>query len=307
MGAMIDMQQSGSKQNMSEPLVGLGLRHVHYKDALTSVAPIDFVELHSENFFADGGAIAALLNEISEKYRVSLHSTALGLGSADIPDNPNLLKLFHLVQRVNPILISDHASFSWGVMGNTPIHAGDLLPLSFNAQSLEILARNVDTVQQTLGRQMLVENLSSYIWFDTDTMSETEFLSRLTELTGCGLLLDLNNILVSGHNTGVEDVDTYAQNWINDLPTGSVGEIHLAGFTPVNHGELAVDDHSQKVSDDCWKLYELALERFGAIPTLIEWDNNLPKWSVLLKEVAKARQVAKQLCISTQERESWAL
>jgi len=286
------MHHGESKLSIPKPLVGLGLRHAHYSDALTSVAPIDFVELHSENYFAPGGAIKAVLQDIVETYPVSLHSTSLGLGSAEIPRNANLNFLIALVNQVQPILVSDHASFSWGSWSKKPVHAGDLLPLSFNHQALNILAKNVDMVQQALGRQILLENLSSYISFSSDTMSEAEFLVRLTEKTGCGLLLDLNNIIVSAHNLNEPDIASYALNWIRQLPEDVIGEIHLAGFTEANPDDLVVDDHSQKVSRQCWILYAEALGRFGAVPTLIEWDNNLPEWDVLLREVETARMVA---------------
>ena len=301
MGAVMDMQHGGSNSNMPQPLVGLGLRHAHYADALTSAAPIDFVELHSENFFSSGGAIQGVLENIQQMYPISLHSTALGLGSAEVPEYASFDRLNGLVNKVQPILVSDHASYSWGTWDTRTVHAGDLLPLSFNPQSLQVLAQNVDKAQQALGRRLLIENLSSYIWFNTDSMPETEFLVRLTELTGCGLLVDLNNIIVSGHNLNEPDIEAYASSWLRQIPTDVVGEIHLAGFTKVKPGELVVDDHSQKVSASCWTLYADAIKRFGAVPTLIEWDNKLPQWDVLLREVKKARRIAKKSLTDKQD------
>lgn len=294
MGAMMDMLRGGSKQSVSQPLVGLGLRHAHYADALTSVAPIDFVELHSENFFVSGGAIHEVLESIQQTYKVSLHSTALGLGSAQVPAHVNYDPLKELISKVNPILVSDHASYSWGTWSGQTVHAGDLLPLSFNHHNLKVLAQNVDKAQQAIGRRLLIENLSTYLRFDTDSMSEAEFLVSLTELTGCGLLVDLNNIIVSGLNQNEPDIPAFASNWLKQIPQNAIGEIHLAGFSQVESGELVVDDHSQKVSEQCWAVYAEAIKRFGPVPTLIEWDNNLPEWQVLLGEAEKARHVAKQ-------------
>lgn len=274
------------------PLVGVGLRHPHFSDALASVAPVDFVEVHSENYFAEGGATLAVLRDITQKYPVSLHSTALGLGSAGTIPAHYMQKLKSLINQVKPILVSDHASFSWGSWQQRPVHAGDLLPISFTEESLKTLAENVDQVQQFLGRQLLIENLSAYIQFDYNSMSETEFLVRLTELSGCGLLLDLNNILVNAHNQRLTEPLYYANQWLNQIPTHVVGEIHLAGHSSVAFGELAIDDHSHPVSSNGWQLYFCALKRFGAVPTLIEWDNELPAWDVLIDEVKKARIVA---------------
>ena len=273
------------------PIVGVGLRHPHYSNALSSKAPVDFVEIHSENFFAGGGAIAAVLDEIITKYLVSLHST--GLGSAEEASSTYYKKLIALSYKVQPILISDHASFSWSRLGDQRIHLGDLLPISFNEQSLMVLCHHVDRAQQRLGRQILIENLSAYVDMDDNSMSETEFLTELSNTTGCGLLVDLNNIIVSATNKKEPDILAYAQRWLKQLPVNKVGEFHLAGFTPPEVGDYAVDDHSQAVSEECWALYAFALQHFGAIPTLIEWDNNLPSWEVLLKQVELARGIGK--------------
>lgn len=281
------------------PKVGVGLRHKHYQEALTSASAIDFVEVHSENFFAAGGATIDYLQLIRGKYEISLHSTALGLGSArEIPES-FLNKLIHLVSVIDPLLVSDHASYAWGSWMDKPVHMGDLLPLSFNKQTLSVLARNVDIAQEKLGRQILIENLSSYVVFSEDEMSEAEFLVSLTEMTGCGLLLDLNNILVSAHNVSVEDNLSYARKWLELIPEDLVKEIHLAGHSPVKKGELIVDDHSQPVANSCWYLYEQAIQRFGNVPTLIEWDNNLPSWQTLVAQADKARRLATEVLNNT--------
>jgi uncharacterized protein (UPF0276 family) len=278
--------------------IGVGLRHPHYEDVLAGFSDtnaIDFVEVHSENFFAEGGASRALIKDVADKYPVSLHSTALGLGSKAAIAGGYLDSLNELVQAVNPFLMSDHAAFSWSEFEGKAVHAGDLLPIAFNQKNLRNMADNIDAVQQLTGRQLLVENLSAYLKPKNSTLVETEFLVALTELTQCGLLIDLNNLVVNANNFSDEESIDYAKNWLQQIPSNVVGEIHLAGFTPVAKGELVIDDHSQPISDIGWQLYQFALQRFGAVPTLIEWDNNLPSWKELLDEAAKARLIANEV------------
>lgn len=287
--------------------IGVGLRHPHYSDVLApsvgnkdndaKASPIDFVEVHSENFFAQGGASRALIREVAEKYPVSLHSTALGLGSKTAIAGSYLESLNELVKVVNPFLMSDHAAFSWSELDGRSIHAGDLLPIAFNQKNLKSMADNIDAVQQLTGRRLLIENLSAYLTPKNSVLAETEFLITLAELTQCGLLIDLNNLVVNANNFSNEKSIDYAKQWLQQIPRGIVGEIHLAGFTPVGESELAIDDHSQPVSDVGWQLYQFALQRFGAVPTLIEWDNNLPTWQALLNEANKARMIANEVII----------
>ena len=275
--------------------IGVGLRHVHYADVLAQPSDIDFVEVHSENFFANGGASINFLREVAQRYPLSLHSTALGLGSyASIPGG-YLDSLHALVKEVNPILLSDHAAFAWGEFNKMPMHAGDLLPVAFNQKNLNIMASNIDRVQQLTGQQLKIENLSAYIVPDGSSMSETEFLVKLTELTGCELLIDLNNLVVNAINFSNLSAIDYSKQWLAQIPNQLVGELHLAGFTPVAKGELAIDDHSQAVSDTVWELYDFSLQRFGSVPTLIEWDNNLPSWQGLVDEASKARKIAQRV------------
>jgi uncharacterized protein (UPF0276 family) len=280
--------------------IGVGLRHPHYADVLAPSSNIltnystkvDFVEVHSENFFARGGASRTLIQEVAEKYPVSLHSTALGLGSKASISGGYLESLNELTQVIKPFLMSDHAAFSWSEFEGKSMHAGDLLPISFNEQNLKNMANNIDAVQQLTGERLLIENLSAYLQPKNSILAETEFLVALTELTQCGLLIDLNNLVVNANNFSDLSAFDYAQSWLQQIPTEVVGEIHLAGFTPAIVGELAIDDHSQPVSDVGWQLYQFSLQRFGAVPTLIEWDNNLPSWQELLAEVQKARTIA---------------
>ncbi len=271
--------------------VGVGLRSEHYKAVLTEASDIDFVEVHSENFFAQGGVIADYLERLKDVVPISLHGTAMGLGSADGIGNQYLSNLGRLVRHVNPTLVSDHACFCWGESGGRVLHAGDLLPLQFNQTQLSVIANNVNRVQDTLGRQILVENIVSYVSGNQDFIDENVFLFELTQRTGCGLLIDLNNVLVNALNMGSNDALATAKNWLLKIPANVVGEIHLAGFTPAAPDQLIVDDHSQPVSDMCWELYRYAIELFGPKPTLIEWDNALPEWSVLLEEASKAKTI----------------
>ncbi len=286
------MNPLNSTQNV---LIGVGLRHQHFTEALTTPSNIDFVEVHSENFFAEGGASRNVLAQAGEKYALSLHSTAMGLGSAQGVPKDYLEKLKQLADDSQPILMSDHACFSWSQLDSQQVHAGDLLPLAYSEQTLLVLAHNIDRVQQVLGRALLVENLSAYIQYAEAAMPETEFLVRLSQLTGCKLLIDLNNIIVTANNTNAVAPLSFAKQWLSAIPEDIVGEIHLAGFTEVSDGELVIDDHSQAVSDQGWQLYRCALQRFGKVPTLIEWDNNLPTWQILVNEADKARHISEQV------------
>jgi len=301
------LSKSRDKNSKSAVLIGVGLRHQHFSDALTTPSTIDFVEVHSENFFAQGGATQSVLAQASEKHAISLHSTAMGLGSAQGVPRHYLQKLKGLASICNPILMSDHACFSWSQLNGQQVHAGDLLPLAYSEGTLKVLAHNIDRVQQSLGRSLLVENLSAYIQYSHNFMPETEFLVRLAELTGCKLLVDLNNIIVTANNINSAQPLDYAQQWLADIPTTLVGEIHLAGFTKVNEGELIIDDHSQAVSCQGWRLYRKALERFGKVPTLVEWDNNLPSWQTLVAEAGKARSIAEDVFGTSQSSEKMVL
>ncbi|WP_286261736.1 DUF692 domain-containing protein [Thalassotalea atypica] len=283
--------------NTKLPLIGVGLRHQHYNDALSFPADIDFVEIHAENFFAEGGISQALLCDIQQQYDISLHATSLGLGSVQAIPSEHISKFSQLVKQLNPLLISDHASFSWGQLGDIQVHAGDLLPVPFNEESLAVMSKNIDTIQRTLGRTILVENLSAYIMPAGSTMSETEFLVRLCENTDCQLLVDLNNLMVNAVNQQDHEPLMQATTWLNSIPKHIVGEIHLAGCSSVNQGELVIDDHSQPVSDDVWTLFHSAIIRFGPIPTLIEWDLDLPNWTTLVAEAEKAKTIASKVLV----------
>lgn len=287
-------------------MIGVGLRHPHFEDAITQPQAIDFVEVHAENFFAAGGASRAILDQVGERYAISLHATTLGLGSAaGIPEQP-LQKLQQLVQQTRPLLVSDHACFNWATLqqpatGATSsqleslVHAGDLLPIVFNSDMLDIMVENTERVQNYLGRQLLVENLSAYITPEGSTLHEVDFLSALCQRTNCRLLLDLNNLVVNATNAGRADILNDISLYIKQIPAHLVGEIHLAGCTPARPGAPMIDDHSQPVADIVWQCYRVALSHFGAVPTLVEWDNNLPSWEDLCEQAYKARRIAKQV------------
>ena len=273
------------------PKVGVGLRHPHYELALSRAADIDFVEIHTENFIMDGGANLALLERARDLYDISFHCTALGLGSAVGVSAQALTKLAELVERFDPLLVSDHLCFCWVDLDGRRVHAGDLLPVQRTRESLGVLASNIDRVQQAIGRPLLVENVTAYVNEPQQDFSETEFLCRLVERTGCSLLVDINNLLVNAHNMGCQSPADYAMSWLEKIPPGAVGEIHLAGYTPVLRGEIAVDDHAAPVSGLGWHIYEYALSRLGDVPTLVEWDNALPSWTELQAEAMRARRV----------------
>lgn len=274
-------------------LIGVGLRHVHFTDVLTQPQQVDFVEVHSENFFGEGGAALSVLNQVREKYPISLHSTSMGLGSEqDIPLH-YLNRLSKLAQSIDPFLMSEHACFTWGQQQGQLIHSGDLLPIIHTNTSLDRMCEQVDKVQEILGRQLIIENVSAYIKFDQSYLSEAEFLAELSRRTDSKILLDINNIAVNSINFEDGNIKQSVNDYINILPINSVAQIHLAGCTTALPGELVVDDHARPVSNHVWQGYEQALQRFGKIPTLIEWDNDLPEWSVLISEADKARHIAR--------------
>ncbi|WP_018276091.1 DUF692 domain-containing protein [Teredinibacter turnerae] len=271
------------------PKVGVGLRHPHYREALTGDWNLDFIEVHTENFFAEGGLTRVFLEDIRSKFSVSFHGTAMGLGSAVGISTKYLQRLKALVDEYQPLFVSDHLCFAWGGMKGNQSHAGDLLPLPFNEETLSVLIDNVRRVQDMLGRQLLVENIVSYINLDNNTISEAEFITALVERAECGLLVDLNNILVNARNRKEHDPIRFARNWLRNIPANAVVELHLAGYTPPVDGGLIIDDHSQPINDECWSLYKDAMELNQNAATLVEWDNDLPAWHTLVAEADKAR------------------
>ena len=271
---------------MSELRVGIGLRQPHYAELLDTTPPLGFVEVHSENFFADGGAALAVLHQARAHYPVSLHGVGLALGSAAGLDPWHLDRLARLVDRIEPIRVSDHACFARAALGGDVIHANDLLPIAFTEASLALMATHVSQVQDRLRRTMLVENISSYVSFADDAIGEPEFFAQLCRSTGCGMLLDVNNIMVNAINAGVADPMASCCAFIDALPLGIVGEIHVAGYCETE--DIVIDDHGSRVRPAVWAVCEHALHRLGPLPVLVEWDTDVPALDVLLGEAARA-------------------
>jgi uncharacterized protein (UPF0276 family) len=272
---------------------GIGWRHPHYGELLESLPDLDFVEVHSENFFGDGGAAMAVLRQAREHYPVSLHGVGLALGSACGIDAWHLERLARLVERIEPSRVSDHACFARGAVAGGELHAADLLPMAFNNAALEVMCANVQRVQERLKRPLLVENLSAYLHFDSSDREETTFLRELVQRTGCGLLVDVNNIYVNALNERIAgrcaDPLAACLRWLDQIPPGCVGELHLAGHH--DGGDIVIDDHGSRVCADVWQVYRRAQQRFGGVPALVEWDTGIPPLAVLLEEAACARNI----------------
>ncbi|MGE0070741.1 MAG: DUF692 domain-containing protein [Thiomonas sp.] len=278
--------------NLQTPCAGIGLRQPHYREFRASQPDVGFVEVHSENFFNPHDAAAQVLAAVRTDHAVSLHGVGLALGSACGLDGDHLERLAALVARIEPVQVSDHACFArapWAAGGE--VHANDLLPVAFTETQLDIFCTHVQQVQDRLRRPILVENLSAYLHFGDSEMHETEFFAALCKRTGCGLLLDVNNLMVNARNAHEAEPLQAVCDWLDRLAAiaapGVVGEIHLAGHS--EQKGLVIDDHSTRVSLPVWMAYAYALRRLGPAPVLIEWDTALPALDVLLDEAAQAR------------------
>jgi uncharacterized protein (UPF0276 family) len=275
---------------MDSTAIGIGWRHPHYGELLASPPALDFVEVHSENFFGAGGAALAVLEQGRERWPVSLHGVGLALGSAAGLDGWHLDQLERLVRRIEPVRVSDHACFARGTLAGQKVHAADLLPLPFNEEALDVLVRNVQQVQDRLRRPLLVENLSAYVELAGADRAEPEFLNDLARRSGCRLLIDVNNIYVNALNTARldgSDAERACRGWLDRIAPQAVGELHLAGHCVLD--DIVIDDHGSRVAEPVWRLYRHALARFGPVPTLIEWDTGIPPLAVLLDEAQRAR------------------
>jgi uncharacterized protein len=285
------------------PHVGIGWRHPHYAEVIESRPAVDFLEVHSENFFASGGASIAVLEQARAHYPISVHGVGLSLGSAVGLDDWHLDQLSQLVARIDPVRVSDHAAFARGRFQASMLHAADLLPIPFSPEALDVLVTNVSRVQDRLQRVFLVENLSSYLTWtqlpDEPLWAEPAFLTELTRRTGCQLLVDVNNIYVNALNAQkagcISDPVQSCRDWLDAISPTVVGEIHLAGHCHVHdeHGDIVIDDHGSRVCTPVWDLYAHAIDRFGCVPTLLEWDTDIPALEVLLSEATLARAVCK--------------
>ena len=257
---------------------GIGLRAPHYGELLERRPALAFLEVHSENYFCAGGAPLAWLERFRACYALSLHGVGLSLGSADPLDERHLGKLDALVRRFEPALVSEH--LCWSSVGAR--HANDLLPLPYTEEALDHVVERIERVQERLARRILVENVSSYLEFAHSTIAEWDFVAEAARRSGCGVLLDVNNIWVNSVNHGFD-----ARRYLASIDARAVGEIHLAGFE--RSGELLLDTHGARVSAEVWALYAAALARIGARPTLVEWDSAIPPLDVLLDEARTAR------------------
>jgi uncharacterized protein (UPF0276 family) len=285
-----------ASQSTAPRASGIGLRAPHYGEFLRRRPPVGFVELHSENFFGSGrfgvareigGQPRRLLERVRADYALSLHGVGLSLGSAEPPRREHLQQLKYLNERFAPRWLSDH--LAWVGIGG--IFTNDLLPLPYTEEALDSIAGNVDIAQDFLGRPLLVENPSIYMTFAHSVIPEWQFLNELARRTGCGLLLDVNNVYVSAVNAGFDP-----QVYLSGIEAAHVGEIHLAGFAQ-GDGEWLVDTHSRPVDDAVWSLYEYALRHCGDQPTLVEWDADLPELDVLLGE-ARHADVVRARCVA---------
>jgi uncharacterized protein len=280
---------------------GIGWRHPHYAAVLEQRPTVGFLQVHSENFFGfgspAGGAALATLSAAREHYPISLHGVGLSLGSVCGIDTWHLDQLESLVQRIEPVRVSDHACFARGVLSSgQPLHASDLLPIPFTNESLDVLCANVSQVQERLKRVLLVENLSAYVQYAQVDFSEEQFLGELVRRTGCQMLLDVNNVFVNAINlqSGVPRDRALALHeataFLDGLPASAVGEMHLAGHCEM--ADIVIDDHGSEVCAEVWQLYAHAVQRFGDAPALIEWDTAIPELDVLLAQAAQADRVA---------------
>jgi uncharacterized protein (UPF0276 family) len=280
--------QSGLGPGPIPAQAGIGLRAAHYKEFLEGQQPsVAWLEVHPENYFGPGGKPLCFLEQIRARYPLSLHGVGLSIGSTDPLNTRHLDKLKELIQRFEPALVSEHVS--WGSVGGR--YHDDLLPLPYTEETLAHMIERVSQVQDYLGQQILVENISSYLEYRVSMIPEWEFVTELTRRSGCGLLLDINNIYVSACNHGFD-----AATYLLAIPRDLVQEIHLAGFTvnTFEDGEILIDTHSRPVCAAVWALYRRAIQRFGPVPTLIEWDADLPPLPVLLSEAQQAEMILQE-------------
>lgn len=265
------------------PVAGIGLRSPHLAHIERERPATGFLEIHAENYLAASPARQAI-ERLRADYAFSVHAVGLSLGSAEGLDEAHLGRVAALVKRLQPVLVSDH--LSWSAGGGR--YFNDLLPLPYTEEALEVVVRNVGRLQEALGRQVSIENPSCYLGFVHSTLAEPEFLSELVRRSGCGLLLDANNIVVTAHNLRLDPHD-----WLAGLPGSAISEYHLAGHA-VNDADgepILIDDHGSRVSDGVWAFFAEVVKRFGPRPILIEWDTDIPPLPVLLDEAARADRV----------------
>ena len=267
------------------PRAGIGFKPQHFKDIIAAPQPLGFFEVHAENYMGDGGPPHAQLGALRERYALSIHGVGLSIGSIGPLDRHHLARLKALCDRYEPESFSEHLAWS----SHDGVYFNDLLPLPYTSNTLARVAQHIDEVQSVLGRTMLLENPSSYIRLADSTIPEVDFLAEISRRTGCGLLLDINNVFVSARNH-----DTAPLAYLEEFPLDRVKEIHLGG----HHEDiddagapLLIDDHGSPVADAVWTLYQHVVDRTGPIPTLIEWDNDIPDWPTLCDQALAAENI----------------
>lgn len=267
---------------------GLCLKPQHYHDILSGQPNVGWFEVHAENYLGDGGAPLHYLEKIRQHYPLSIHGVGMSIGSADGLDQGHLQRVANLVQRFEPESFSEHLAWST----HDSQFFSDLLPLPYNRDTEELVCNHIDEVQTRLQRPMLLENPSNYLALEESVQAEAEFINNVSRRTGCGLLLDVNNVYISAQNCGYS-----AQQYIEQLPLSAVGEVHLAGHS-VDHSiesePLLIDAHDREVCDEVWALFAHTVSLTGAVPALIEWDTAVPSWSVFIDEMDRANSVLRQ-------------
>ncbi len=289
------MNGSATRPRMSETsrfpahlvagLAGTSFKHEHLQAILSGRRKDGFFEVHAENYMGAGGPPHDALTKIRRDYPVSLHGVCMSIGGPRPLDKAHLGRFKALVDRYEPALVSEHLAWST----HDTIYYNDLLPLPYTSATLVRVADHIEEVQEAIGRPILLENPSTYVLFPETTMSETEFISEIVRRTGCGLLLDVNNVFVSATNHGYS-----ALGYLADFPLEHVGEIHLAGHAEQKDDEgdlLLIDSHDGPVADAVWKLFDIVIGRRGPIPTLVEWDSEIPDWPVLQAEATAAQAI----------------
>ncbi|MFC3151085.1 DUF692 domain-containing protein [Litoribrevibacter euphylliae] len=267
---------------------GLGLRSSHYQEIFETKPDVPWFELLTDNYMADGGLPILRAEQIRQDYPVTLHGVGMSLGSTDPLNTDYLSRLKQLIERLEPAYVSDH--IAWVSVDGKYTH--DLLPLPYTAEALDVISTNINKAQEFLGRRLLVENPSSYLTFTNDEMPEWEFIQHVVNNTDCELLLDINNIYVSSQN---HNFDPY--HYLSQIPADKVKEIHLAGYEKKDH--FLFDTHGYQVRPPVWALYRAALERFGSVPTLIEWDTDVPDFKTLRAEASKAERLMQAVASQT--------
>lgn len=281
----VGLHPSRLPANLLRPRAGAGFKPEHLNAIFETNADVAFFEVHAENYMGNGGAPHVQLTKLRERYALSVHGVGLSIGAPGALDREHLLRLKTVVDRYQPNLVSEH--LAWSTHDNT--YYNDLLPVPYTHEVLDRVCEHIDEVQSTLARQMLLENPSTYVLFDKSEMSEIEFITKVTRRTGCGLLLDVNNVYVSATNHKYSATD-----YLNSFPLRAVKEIHLAGHATEEDGfgnRLLIDAHDRPVDDEVWALYRHLISLIGPIPTLIEWDNDVPAWPILLAEMEAANLI----------------